>query len=123
MADTRDQPKPGAPPHHLGAAAPGQPTQLPAEPTQQPKPDALLKKLGEILAQATAADRPGQATSEGIEGGRFIRGARLQNGKQVGGQIVDAQGEVLATFEDDQVNTGNPDDGKKPEKKPEPAKA
>jgi hypothetical protein len=51
-----------------------------------------------------------------IPGGRYIRGGRFdeQTGRHHGGEVVDAEGNVLATFKDDQENTGNPDDGTRP---------
>lgn len=47
--------------------------------------------------------------------GRTIRGGRPgPDGEHYGGSIVDHEGKVLATFPNDAVNTGNPDDGTKP---------
>jgi hypothetical protein len=46
-------------------------------------------------------------------GGAFIRGATFDEdaGKHFGGHVADAEGNVLAYFDEDQENTGNPEDG------------
>jgi hypothetical protein len=76
---------------------------------------------GRPLSAAAAApperdpNSPYIGPSDIVEGGRYMRGTKLRGNKHYGGDIADAHGNVLATFEPDEENTGNPDDGKKPE--------
>ena len=53
--------------------------------------------------------------SEIVEGGQYIRKARMVGVKLYGGEIADANGKVLAVFKNDQVNTGRVEDGTPPE--------
>jgi hypothetical protein len=65
-------------------------------------------------ARAAAGQPPeGDSTVHGetVPGGRYIRDARPKGGKLIGGTVVNAEGVVLATFDDDRENTGNPEDG------------
>ena len=57
---------------------------------------------------------PYRSPTEIVPGGRYLRRTTIRQGKHYGGEIADANGNVLATFEPDQENTGNPDDGQKP---------
>lgn len=74
---------------------------------------------GRPLAGAPAAPQapphPYTGPSATIPGGVYGRNVKVRGDQHYGGELVDAHGNVLATFEDDQVNTGNPEDGKKPE--------
>jgi hypothetical protein len=68
-----------------------------------------------FVAQAPAAEP--QAKDVTVPGGRYIIGGRFdpEQKKHLGGQVVDANNKVLATFADDAENTGDPQDGEKPE--------
>jgi hypothetical protein len=68
-----------------------------------------------FVAQAPAAEP--QAKDVTVAGGRYIVGGRFdpEQRKHFGGQFVDANSKVLATFPDDAENTGDPADGQKPE--------
>jgi hypothetical protein len=64
---------------------------------------------------APATFSPYTGPSEIVEGGQYMRHAKLVRGKHMGGEIVNAHGDQLATFAHDQENTGRVEDGKKPE--------
>jgi len=51
-----------------------------------------------------------------VPGGRYVRKAILKGGKHYGGEIVNAHGDILATFKPGQINTGRPEDGTPPVK-------
>jgi hypothetical protein len=63
------------------------------------------------VAAAPATFTPYLAPSEIIPGGVYRRNTRQAQGKHFGGDVADANGVVLATFEDKAENTGNPADG------------
>jgi len=77
----------------------------------------LLGAGGSATPQSVPRDPPHPyiGPTEIIRGGAYIRGAKLQGDRHYGGEIVDAEGRVLATFDDRQENTGNPRDGRKPD--------
>jgi hypothetical protein len=112
---------PARAPAATAAAAPGTPDS-PLAPSVEdfhkartaPIPQQVQAVPLEIAAPNMARRR---RIDETAPGGRYIQGGRLdeETGEHKGGMVVDAEGKVLATFEADQVNDGNPDSGKKPE--------
>jgi hypothetical protein len=68
--------------------------------------DPRIRRLQQQAAEAPPEQDDIAGFSDGIPGGRYIVGARSTRGRQYGGQVVDANGKVLRTFEPDQVNTG-----------------
>jgi hypothetical protein len=98
-----------------GPAAPINPMMAAPQPGAAPQ-HVIVQAVP--MAQSFAPPEPVwpyTGSSEIIEGGAYIRNAKLRGNKHYGGEIVDAHGNVLATFKPDQENTGNPDDGTKPE--------
>jgi hypothetical protein len=77
-------------------------------------PDAPLDPNEPLPGDEEVADMP--KVNETVPGGKYIRGARLAaDGNHYGGEIVNAEGEVLATFGPKDVNTGEVEDGTPPE--------
>jgi hypothetical protein len=76
------------------------------------------QEIADAMAEAHA-EAEAKQLDVAPEGGRYIRGGRrdAKTGRHYGGEVVDAEGKVLATFDDKQENTGDPKAGKKP---PEP---
>ena len=95
-------------------------------PETTPSQDAAAKIKAEADAKAKAAEKadtaareaytPYTGTNEIVEGGQYMRGTKLVKNKHMGGEIVNAHGEILATFDEDEENDGNPASGHKPKK-------
>jgi hypothetical protein len=88
-----------------------------APPIQQAPVPVFMVPASALPQAAPERDpnSPYTGPSEMVPGGRFLQGTRMQGGKHYGGRIVDANGRVLATFDDKAENTGNPAHGEKPE--------
>ena len=105
MFDDKDKPKgaeaPPVQPFPTKAAQPGQPQQQPVPvtivpPTGAPAPHPVDPKTGQPV-------KP----DETKKGGLYIRGGKAQpDGTHKGGEVVNAEGEVLGEFGDDEVNPG-----------------
>lgn len=88
---------------------------------QRPAPVAPQAPRAQAAPQATAEpppppefgpDTPYTASDAIVPGGCYGQNTKRRGSKDFGGELVNAHGVVLATFEDDQENTGNPKDGK-----------
>lgn len=84
---------------HAAAAAPTQPVVVQGTP---------------LAAAAPAVDPDAPRIDEAPDGGRFLRNARYdaKTKTHYGGQVVDANGNVLNEFADDAENTGEPKEKK-----------
>lgn len=49
---------------------------------------------------------PDKSIDETIPGGAYMRNTKIVKGKHMGGQVVNANGKVLKSFKDNEVNTG-----------------
>lgn len=99
--------KPGQPaPPHVAPAPGGHPQPVTVIGTPQTQPGAPPEP---------DPKSPYTGPSEIVEGGRYMRKTKFLKGQHHGGEIVNAHGEQLAWFKDDEVNTGDPADGHKPD--------
>lgn len=112
--EDRPEERPLIPPHSGHAPAP-----VAAPATGQTQSVVVQgQPLASTVTQEPERDSnsPYESPSEFKEpGGVFIVGAKLKGNKLYGGRVVNAQGELLATFKNDQENTGRVEDGEKPE--------
>ena len=90
-----------------------------AAPATGPTGQQQVVVTGQPLAAATAPPRdpphPYTGPTSIIPGGAYVRGAQQRGDRHYGGEVVDAHGNRLAVFDPDQINTGDPRDGRKPE--------
>lgn len=56
---------------------------------------------------------PAKSPFDTIPGGAYIQGGEARDGKHYGGRVVNAHGDVLREFGEDEVNTGLPKSAEK----------
>lgn len=73
---------------------------------------ATTAPAGHVAAPAPPRTfSPYLGPSEIVPGGLYRRNTKMRGDKQYGGEVVNANGVVLATFDDKALNSGNPLDG------------
>jgi hypothetical protein len=102
-------PMPGSAVNPTGAGANVRPA-VPAQPGAAPATDPNAPKTFS----------PYTGPTDIIPGGCYRQNTKMRGDKQYGGRIADANGVILATFDDKQENTGNPLDGKLTDEPGEP---
>ena len=106
MADESSKPQPSG-----NTPAPAKPPQPSPQPSARPLLGGSAASETGPASDAPPTFSPYKSPSEIVTGGLYVRKTKRIKGKPCGGEVVNGAGDVLATFGDEQENTGFPGDG------------